>query len=412
MHICDLKELKTLNLSSNCLHNLPPQIAAFTNLNSLDLHHNLLVGLPLEFSELLDEVEEINVTQNPMSTLPDKWNVNWSSGPSSYQNPKGYTNGEIFEFVRDEALIYNSCSEEWREAGAMHYGNKLNFEEFLSGSTSSGHLGVKKRMGTINIEGVEHETYTSNTRELWHPRFMVNVKRFYFEAKRNGNPPVYNELAASVVVERKKMSEAGEAKREAQVKKVREDAMEYNARRNNAYDLDLTSKTRRAEGHKIERRKRKVLVQECTTEELIDQVSRRIEIQDERRLDIQVARNENARSEMNRLQTYVRKKLVLDSKNADNDPTNPDNEDHKRTMPIHTVPCWKSKPISNESVPDSRPNALSFKAKFSKKERNYQPPASNGAGGGGGGKRHGDKKALRQLNSSKKLEELERQYGN
>jgi hypothetical protein len=68
-----------------------------------------------------------------------------------------------------------------------------------------------------------------------------------------------------------------------------------------------------------------------------------------------------------------------------------------RTMPILVVPCWKSKPITNESLPETRPGALSFKAKFSQKERNYDPLS------GKSGRQFEEERALERLNSSKRL---------
>ena len=69
----------------------------------------------------------------------------------------------------------------------------------------------------------------------------------------------------------------------------------------------------------------------------------------------------DARAELERLKNFV------------NVAVKPEEVNPKRTCPVDIVPCWKSKPITKESLPDTRPGAISFKEKFSLKERNYDP---------------------------------------
>ena len=51
-------------------------------------------SLPLEMVELEKHVPDLNMDQNPLPVLPDKWHVRF--GPKEEtRRPAGYTNGEV-----------------------------------------------------------------------------------------------------------------------------------------------------------------------------------------------------------------------------------------------------------------------------------------------------------------------------
>jgi hypothetical protein len=153
----------------------------FTALQRLDLHHNLLRALPLEFATLVDEVKEIDIIQNPFDQFPPKWNFRWTE-KEMYQNPSGYGNQEVFEYIKDESMYFTCAEDEWKETGALHFDNRLNFKEFVWGHEEYGVTGVAKRMGKVpvydkdGLHVIRHEM-------RWHDRFLEHLKRFYFTAK-------------------------------------------------------------------------------------------------------------------------------------------------------------------------------------------------------------------------------------
>lgn len=51
-------------------------------------------SLPLEMVELENRVKDLNIDQNPLPVLPDKWHLRF--GPKEQAaRPPGYTNGEV-----------------------------------------------------------------------------------------------------------------------------------------------------------------------------------------------------------------------------------------------------------------------------------------------------------------------------
>jgi hypothetical protein len=348
----------------------------------------------------LDHVKEINVVQNPFQNLPEKWNYRWTE-KEMYLNPSGYTNNEVFEWVRDEFQIYFKALDEWTATGAMHYENRLSFEEFVYGREETPNptnenpnpktkvvaIGVAKRMDKVPIYDKDGE-YIIGEQSLWHPRFEEHIKRFYFTSKLDGNPPKYHQLSAGEMKDREKVHQDGLKKRADLAEKARIQDEENQLKLKSIYDDDIRQKIMRAATHKIERELRTSHVSEFSTEILLKEVERRIVVQDTTESAIERKRVHDAREEMKRLKDHLKA-------NAARIEAEPPNK--HRTMPILTVPCWKSKAITNESLPETRPGGLSFKAKFSQKERNYDPLS------GRGGREPEDEKALERLSSSKRL---------
>jgi len=400
MHICDLGYLKELDLASNTLQYLPREINKFTSLDKLDLHHNLLKALPLEFSELIETVPEMDVRQNPFPLLPNKWNYRWTE-KEQYENPVGYSNAEVFEFVKDEAIFFDHADAEWEATGALHFENRLSFEEFVWGFEECGAVGVAKRMGKVPVYD-EDGQYILRYEERWHERFIEHLKRFYFDSKLHGVAPRYYELDSTEIAERERIVAAGKSKRKQAADKVRQEAKEKERRMEEAYGGDLKLKIRRAEGHAIEREKRKGHVSGCSVGTLIQEVDRRVQLQEQTARNIQKKRDLDARAEMKRLQEYVRESQRGDKEGGRGGGAGGGGStaiaaaavttnEKKRTMPVEIVPCWKSKPLNNESLPDRRKGALPFKAKFSQTERNYDPTTEKV------GKSHQDMLALAKL---------------
>ncbi|GMI18476.1 hypothetical protein TrLO_g1181 [Triparma laevis f. longispina] len=376
MHLCDLVKLRELNLSSNSLEYLPTSIDMFTCLQKLDLHHNMLRALPLEFATLLDYIKQVDVIQNPFDLFPPKWNFRWTE-KEMYQNPSGYSNQEVFEFIKDESLYFTCAEDEWNETGALHFDNRLNFDEFVHGNEEYEVKGVAARMGKIPIYD-QDGVYVIRYEMRWHDRFLEHLKRFYFTAKESGLVPSMNEIPKEERADREKTIEVAKVRKEKLVQKAREEDIAKRQRMREIYDQDVHQKFRRAEGHNIERQKRTQTVGACTNETLLQEMKRRKELQENARRGIEKKRMLDARNELERLKNFV------------NVAVKPEEVNPKRTCPVDIVPCWKSKPITKESLPDTRKGAIAFKEKFSKKERNYDPF-------GAGGRTKQDQVALARL---------------
>jgi len=283
-------------------------------------------------------------------------------------------------------------------------------------------LGVAKRMGKVAVWDEDH-TYILRHEERWHERFIEHLKRFYFTSKLHGVAPRYYELDEAETKEREEIVQKAKTKRAAMAEKVKLEAIETEKRLQIVYNQDLRQKIRRAESHTIEREKRAAHVGGCSTETLMEEVGRRVKLQEESARNIERKREEGARREMRRLQDYVKSTLLETDAGAGAENLNEGKEEEmgeemeggvgeemgeqqqqqkqkqkqqkqqkeQRSLPIEIVPCWKSKPLNSESLPDRRKGALSFKAKFSKRERNYDPTATKG------GKTTQDRRAIENL---------------
>ena len=64
-----MRQLTSLDLSSNTLSSLPASIGNLTNLTSLTLDNNQLVGLPIEIG-LLTQLQTLSISNNRLSSLP------------------------------------------------------------------------------------------------------------------------------------------------------------------------------------------------------------------------------------------------------------------------------------------------------------------------------------------------------
>ncbi|KAA0157005.1 hypothetical protein FNF29_00357 [Cafeteria roenbergensis] len=67
-----LGSLRTLDASNNRLRSVSPALGCITTLRHLNLFHNLLETLPLEFAPAMTRLESFDVGRNPLSELPRK----------------------------------------------------------------------------------------------------------------------------------------------------------------------------------------------------------------------------------------------------------------------------------------------------------------------------------------------------
>ena len=128
--------------------------------------------------------------------------------------------------------------------------------------------------------------------------------------------------------------------------KAKEEDLAKRKRMKDVYDQDVHQKFRRAEGNKIERQKRSQHVGQCTTKTLMEEVKRRTQLQEHSRRSIEKRRMKEAKEELARLKNFV------------NVTVKPGEVLGKRTCPVDIVPCWKTKPINKESLPDTRKGAI------------------------------------------------------
>lgn len=67
--VASFQSIRLLNLSSNQIRDLPPEICQLSGLESLELKHNLMKGLPSKFGRL-KSLKILNLSSNQFDQLP------------------------------------------------------------------------------------------------------------------------------------------------------------------------------------------------------------------------------------------------------------------------------------------------------------------------------------------------------
>eukprot|EP00752_Nemacystus_decipiens_P016507 g14756.t1 len=191
--LCGMKTLRRLDLTSNVICSLPREIGALTTLTKLHLRHNLLKCLPLEMVELEKHVKDLNLEQNPLPVLPDKWHLRF--GPKEQASrPAGYTNNEVFEWVRAQRMFHDHAAAEWDEKAGLYLTGRASAKEFIEG--------VRSRVGE----------------DVWRPYLEPHALRLFFRAKKNGLPDTYHKISEAEVIERGQVAAELAAARDDQMR--------------------------------------------------------------------------------------------------------------------------------------------------------------------------------------------------
>ncbi|CAM9407626.1 unnamed protein product [Scytosiphon promiscuus] len=187
--LCGMKALRQLDLTSNVISHLPKEIEALTTLTKLHLRHDLLRSLPLETVSLEKHVRDLNLEQNPLPVLPDKWHLRF--GPKQEASrPAGYTKTEVFEWVRAQRMFHDQATEEWEQKAGLYVTGRASAKEFVEG--------VRSRVGD----------------DVWRPYLEPHVLRLFFRAKKNGLPDAYHKISEAEAAEREHIAAELSAARE------------------------------------------------------------------------------------------------------------------------------------------------------------------------------------------------------
>ncbi|GLE04410.1 hypothetical protein PINS_up013352 [Pythium insidiosum] len=167
----NLPNVEVLNLANNQISSLPKELAespCASSLQKLDLHHNRLTAIPLEWADLLNRLEVFSIGKNPMTLLPEKWSDQWrlvdqfTAGMSN-----GYTQTQLKEWTLDWSAWYPVVVMAWKQ------GSHTTSDSFVAD--------VRARLGE----------------EAWHQRLERMVRFYYFEFKHRGHEVVFAEMTQS-----------------------------------------------------------------------------------------------------------------------------------------------------------------------------------------------------------------------
>ena len=221
LELSAMKSLKVLNLANNAIPLLQKEIYTMTNVSSINLSRNRLRALPIEFVEIFESVPEVLLDGNPWSDYPPRWGRIWP-GQKKTEAPMGYNVGEAVDFLYSMKPFYDVAEAVWAEYGALHYTNRLNFNDFVQ----------------------EIRSRIPNT---WNEGYIESAKFIYFSCLEAGVFPRWYELSAPIVRENKLRISHDIKRRELNVQRTRKASEDRKTRMDKAYDIDISRKVRRAE---------------------------------------------------------------------------------------------------------------------------------------------------------------------
>jgi leucine-rich repeat protein SHOC2 len=208
----DMKNLKRLILRNNSIELLPRTIPRMCNLEVLDISRNLLRALPVEFTDVLESVPEVQLEGNTWQELPEKWGKLWI-GRASTDEPWGYSVADAVDFLYGMRTFYDAAELIWKELGAFHYTHRLGFGDFI-------------------------EELRSRIPHAWHEGLVEHVKTLYFQARSTGVFPRWYSLEGhdNIKEEKRIMKQIDAERREKNVQLAREGDMAKRDRMKKAYD--------------------------------------------------------------------------------------------------------------------------------------------------------------------------------
>ena len=280
--IAALASLKNLDLSSNLMEYINDGMMGWSRLDTLDLTHNMLRSLPIEFATITLHVD-VQLGRNPIDDLPNKWNETYTNS-STYKAPFGYTDTQIVEWVRETKLYYEAAIEEWAETGAMHYDGKSTIDNFMKA--------VRIRCG-----------------KEWQERLRPFIKRFYFEAKENGVVPSYHMLTREEGEEKQRLVDMGEKRRELRARVAKRDHLNFMIEQQELYGEEIPGRIAGADVNHLQRMGRHEVEQHSNLDMLLDDIGRRVKAADQHAVDTMADREREKYEEMQRMLGYVDNKV-------------------------------------------------------------------------------------------------------
>lgn len=215
--VADLPSLRSLDLSDNSISLLPKMVNRMTTLDFLDLSKNKLRALPLEFADVLESVERVELHSNPWTDLPNKWGRVWA-GKHSVEGPNGYSLADAVDYLYGIRVFFSTAEVMWHERGPMYLAGKLGLNDF-----------VRELKARIPYS--------------WSETYMECVKHVYFAAREAGIFPQWHEIEdESTIKEMEKLRRANAIEREAMLMRVKREQSDLNAIRVAAYDTDVNNR--------------------------------------------------------------------------------------------------------------------------------------------------------------------------
>jgi len=161
--IGDMATLKEIHVAGNMLEFLPAEISDLERLTTLDVSSNRLKSLPVQLGRVFSKLSTFRAEHNPFSLLPIKF--------------VEYRSNEVAAWVMQNWKVFDACE-------------RFLDENLLFAENPETRLRYKDFLGAV-VETVRP----------WNEEFERAVKKYFFEAKRQGVRPRWDALYDEKLVE-------------------------------------------------------------------------------------------------------------------------------------------------------------------------------------------------------------------
>lgn len=303
----NLKALKVANLRSNRIQYLPIEICNMNSLQILNLRQNKLNSLPLEI--LTSEIE-LDITQNPLKDLPFKFHMTVQKDYIQ-ENPSGYTQVEVQEWMKNEKLMYQPAVDEWNMKMTFYLSGNLGFDDFKNG--------VIWRCDNI-LDGFDSNVFKDDE------KIIKRLTQFYFHCKKYGNPPLY--IQRKVQEDEKRQSDARQIdnKREKRMNIARNIDFKRREEEHERYFGNFQERCNEAESRIRTSQDNMLESKRKDNMALLNDVAARIIVKEKKEAKELADREKALSLESERLNSISFKM----------------HKSKKRFLPVESIPCWKA----------------------------------------------------------------------
>jgi hypothetical protein len=209
------------------------------------------VALPLEFQQIANRLDMVNVERNPFSALPTQWCSRWEPRDkyiTAFSN--GYTGAEVQQWMAEQAQFYEAANTEWAASRESHLDCTMGLPEFKDG--------VQERMG--------HE---------WQEGMAGALALLYCRCKELGYVPRYDQITEDEKASMARQTAAVKEMRVVRSANVAALQAGHEMRLEAAYEMALPARMERAAEHQKQAKKRNAEVEVAEMRDLLAECQER-----------------------------------------------------------------------------------------------------------------------------------------
>jgi hypothetical protein len=218
---------------------------------------------------------------------------------------------ELLEWMKQEEVFYEVAVSEWSLRSYSYLACELNFNDFYQ--------------SVLQQVEVEQSSSASKDRDLRSKFFMDRIKRFYFESKKRGSPPIYEQESNDEEERREAKAQSLEIMRNELAKAAKEQDIRITSETHDAYFNSFESRCRNASSRFIEGEMSKMAALRQFNSALLSHISKRVHIKEMAEAECRDLLRDKVSQEVEMLNK-------ISFQNHFN---------RKRSFPVDLDPCWK-----------------------------------------------------------------------